>query len=261
MVNAKIMKERLKNNKILIGTHVSFKDSSITELLGKIGFDFLWIDMEHTALDKSAIQLHLIAAQAAEVPGIVRIPWNDPIIVKPILEMGVSGIVFPSVGTKREAEKAIQSCLYPPKGFRGFGPRRAVMYGMRNEKDYINNSDSEIFKIIQIETKEGVNNLNKIVQVDGIDAIVIGPNDLSGSLGVLGEVNSKIVRDTIDYIVNTCRQAGVTVGVSIGEYNYSVVQEWMDRGVGFLSVGVDSWYILNGARETMRQAWNQFKKR
>jgi 2-keto-3-deoxy-L-rhamnonate aldolase RhmA len=260
MVNRKLMKEKLKRNGILIGTHISFQDSSITELIGRVGFDFLWLDMEHTALDRSDIQLHLIAAQAAGVPGIVRIPWNDPILVKPILEMGASGIVFPSESTRKEAEKAVQSCLYPPKGFRGFGPRRAVMYGIRDEVDYIKNSGNEIFKIIQIETKEGVSHLDEIVQVDGIDAVVVGPYDLSGSLGILGEVTSRTVKLTMDHIVKTCQQAGVTAGVSIGGYNHRIVQDWLDRGIGFLSIGVDSWYVLRGAQETMHQSWEQFRK-
>ena len=260
MITGKLIKEKLKRNKILIGTHVSLKDSSISEILGSVGFDFLWIDKEHTALNNSDIQLHLIAAQAAGVPGIVRVPWNDPISVKPILEMGVSGIIFPSINTQKEAEKAIKSCLYPPAGFRGFGPRRAVMYGIRNTMDYIQNADSEIFKIIQIETKQGVDNIDKIVRVPGIDVIVIGPYDLSGSLGILGEVNSIMMKDLMDHIVKNCNQAGITAGISIGDYDHEMIQDCINRGIGFLSVRGDTTYILNSAQETLKQLRGSFKK-
>jgi len=132
----KNIKEKIKKKIPIIGTLVSINDSSITELLCDIGFDFIWIDMEHTPIVKKDVHFHIMAAKGTGAATFVRVAWNDPILVKPILEMGPSGIIFPFIRTASEARKAVSSCLYPPKGIRGFGPRRSIKYGITDIKIY-----------------------------------------------------------------------------------------------------------------------------
>ena len=130
-----ILKEKMQKCEPIAGVHVSLGDACISELLSNVGFDFLWIDTEHTAIDYQILQNHLIAARAGGTSTLVRIPWNDRIMAKRVLEMGPTGIIFPMINTAEEAEFAMKSCLYPPYGIRGFGPIRAVYYGQENNDE------------------------------------------------------------------------------------------------------------------------------
>ena len=123
------LKEKLQDCEEIAGMHVSLGDACVSELLAGVGFDFLWIDTEHTAIDYQALQNHLIAARAGGTSTLVRIPENNKVLVKRVLEMGPTGIIFPMINTAEEAETAMKSCLYPPYGIRGYGPIRAVSYG------------------------------------------------------------------------------------------------------------------------------------
>lgn len=194
------IKNKLREKKPVIGTHVALNDVMISEMLGMAGFDFVWIDTEHTALEREKVLHHIIAVDGTGVAPFVRVPSVDPILVKPILEMGPAGIVFPNVKTREEAELAVKSCLYPPEGIRGFGPIRASKYGLTDTLQYVGESASQVWKIMQIEHIEAVNNLEAILEVDGVDAIVVGSNDLSGSIGLLGQTDPPEVRKLMDMI-------------------------------------------------------------
>ncbi|MCL2163043.1 MAG: aldolase/citrate lyase family protein [Oscillospiraceae bacterium] len=246
-----ILRKNLSNNEMLIGTHVSLSDSSVTEIFGEIGFDYVWIDMEHTALSKELVKQHLLAARASGTAGFVRIPYNDPILAKPILDIGADGIVFPSVCSREEAQKAINSCYYPPRGIRGFGPNRCAGYGLVEQADYCKLDGDQVFKVIQIEHISAVENLESIVSVNGIDAIVIGPQDLSASMGIIGEMEHPLLRKKIGSIVRTCKEAKVFVGVSCGS-NESFINFMIDQGVNLISVDMDYSFILRGALEVKK---------
>jgi len=108
------IKEKIKEKELVIGTILESNDNCIAELMGKVGFDFVWIDGEHGPLDKKEILYHIMAAQGAGLAAFVRVAWNDPVLVKPILDMGADGIIFPFIRNAEDAEKAVNSCLYPP---------------------------------------------------------------------------------------------------------------------------------------------------
>lgn len=137
MNNNGLLKQQIENKGIAIGTYITFNDCITTELLGMVGYDFLWVDMEHTPIDKSQIVYHCIAAEATNKPIFVRVPCNDPAIVKPILDIGIDAMIIPDVRKKEMAEKAIASCLYPMDGLRGFGPVRATCYRQESITEYI----------------------------------------------------------------------------------------------------------------------------
>lgn len=250
--------KKIKKKKPVIGTVVEFTDSSITELIGKIGYDFVWIDGEHGPFDKKDLLLHIRAAQGAGSAAFVRIPWNDPVLVKPILEMGPSGIIFPFIRTAEEAKKAVSSCIYPPKGIRGFGPIRAIKYGMIDTQAYIEKESSKMWKIIQIEHVEAVNNLDEILKVEGIDAIIVGPMDLSGSIGLLGQTDHNEVKKMFDIITEKALNAGVPVGACIGD-DIKSIKAWANRGVNLIGVGVDFRFLLNSAQKAFNNTKNIFK--
>jgi len=244
MYKSELLMQQMKEKKLIVGTHVTVTEPSITELMGNLGFDFVWIEGEHSPLDKQAIQNHIIAAKAGNTASFVRIPWNDPVLAKPILEMGPDGIIFPFIRTKEEAELAVASCRYPPKGIRGFGPRRANRYGTIPINEYINNVEKSFLIILQIEHIDAVNNLEEILSVEGIDTIVVGPNDLSGSIGLLGQTRHPEVMKLFDKIAEKSIKAGVPFGVSMGMDKESL-REWVQRGVSWIGSGNESSYIVD----------------
>lgn len=253
-----VLNEKLAKKEMIYGTHVSLSDSCITEMMGDIGFDILWIDMEHSALDKQEVQNHLIAARGTGAAAFIRVPWNDPVLVKPILEMGPDGIIFPMIKTVEDAKKAVASTTYPLKGDRGFGPRRANNYGMMSNDEYLAQVETSFWRIMQIEHIEAVKNLDDILKVEGIDTIVVGPNDLSGSIGVLGQPRHPEVMKLLDEIGEKCQRAGVSFGVSMG-YVPETVADWKRRGCSWMVCDGDSGYIVNGGTIVLNGMKDIFK--
>jgi 2-keto-3-deoxy-L-rhamnonate aldolase RhmA len=246
MNNLEKLKKKIANNELAVGASVVLTDSSVSEQLGEIGFDFVWIDSEHTVLDKKDIQLHIIAARGTGAATFVRVVDNDPAIVKPILEMGPSGVIFPFIKTAEEARKAVEACLYPPHGNRGYGPIRALRYGVTSKLQYVQEASSQLWKILMIEHIDAVKNLDEILAVEGVDALIVGPNDLSGSIGLLGQVDHPEVKKLYDIIAEKANKAGVPFGVSNG-YDEVLFKEWVKRGVSFISLGSDYSFITKAA--------------
>jgi 2-keto-3-deoxy-L-rhamnonate aldolase RhmA len=250
MTGLERIKRKIEEKQPVIGTHTAFGDAMIGELLGLVGFDFVWIDMEHTAMSKEDVLHHIIAVQSTGAAAFVRVPAVDPVLVKPVLEMGPSGIVFPNVKTQAEAELAVRSCLYPPRGIRGFGPIRASLYGLTDTLQYIAEAPSHCWRIMQIEHAEAVDNLRAILGVEGVDAIVVGSNDLSGSIGLLGQTDHPDVTRLMDRIGEIASGSGKPFGVSMG-YNPQVIREWRRRGISWIGAGGDTGYLLSAAREAL----------
>lgn len=243
--------EKIKNNGFIAGTHVTLSDISISEQMGMLGFEFVWIEGEHSPLDKQNILGHIIACQAGGAAAFVRIPWNDPVLAKPILEMGPDGIIFPFIRTAEEARAAVAACRYPPAGTRGFGPRRASKYGTMPNSEYLAGVDQSFLKIMQIEHIDAVNNLDEILAVDGVDTIVVGPADLSGSIGLLGQMRHPDVMALMDIIAQKCRAAKMPFGISM-PYDKDNITDWIRRGVSWLAAGNDSSYIAQAGSQTLK---------
>lgn len=248
---AQEIRERMKRGETVIGAHTFYTDPSITEALGCHGFEFVWIDGEHSAFDRASTLSHIIAAAAAGTASIVRVPWNDPVLVKPILEMGPDGIIFPMVSTAEEAKQAVASCMYPPSGVRGFGPRRANQYGAMSNEEYLDHPERTFLRIVQIEHKTAVENLREILAVDGIDFPLVGANDLSASIGHLGDTRHPEVRSLCEEIVRICKEENRPFGVSLGAGDHEAIRYWIERGVSFIGCGDDISYISMGSRATM----------
>jgi 2-keto-3-deoxy-L-rhamnonate aldolase RhmA len=239
MYGLKPLQEKLKKNELRIGTHVAFESPFFTEALGGIGFDFVWIDGEHGAIDSLDIEHHVMACRAAGAASFVRVPWAEIYLVKKVIDMGADAIVFPMICSKEDAEKAVSFCRYPPAGIRGFGIRRACNYQLDDKTDYIKNSDSRVWKIMQIEHINGFKNLEEIAGLEGVDSICFGPNDFACSLGYVGTPYGQ--EETLDYFrtgVEKVKRSGKPVGVSIG-YDNSAVKFWMGLGVDWIGIGQD----------------------
>lgn len=229
--------QRLQSGPVARGTWITFSDPAITEICAQAGFDFLVFDLEHAPLGIETLTLHLLALKGEATFPIVRVLWNEPFFVKQVLDTGAPGVMIPWVLTKEDAEKAVASCLYPGEGIRGFGPRRASQYG-RKTRDYINRANQEVFCVLQIEHIKAVENLEAILSVPHIDAIFIGPWDLSGSLGILGQMDHPLLEEAITTIVTLARKHNLPVGIAAGTDLREVerLQAW---GIRFATLGTD----------------------
>ena len=254
------IREKFSKGELVLGVCVSLSDPVISEIFCKCGFDFIWIDYEHGALDRKLIDMHIMAACGAGAAPFVRLPNNDPALAKPILDMGPAAIIFPFIKTVEDAKLAVSSCKYPPEGIRGFGPRRANDYYTINTTEYLKTSQSEPWVILQIEHKEAVANMERIVQVEGVDSIVVGPCDLSGSLGRLGETDHPENITLIDKICTVCNDANMPLGASIGIADQDVYKTWIDRGICWIDCGNDISYLVRGGKKTIQDVNSMYKE-
>lgn len=253
MLHQNILKEKLRAGNICYGTHVSLGSSNISEMFGHIGFDYLWIDTEHTTISLEQVQLHAVACRSTMTSVLVRVPWNDPVRIKQILEIGVDGIVIPMVNTYEEAERAVSACLYPPKGNRGFGPQRAIDYGLVPVNSYLQHAQNEVLKIIQVEHIIAVKNLNEILTIPEIDVVMLGPCDLAASMGMIGDWCNKAVQDVISEVCSAVIASGKKLGVSYGPCSDLELQKWHSLGVNMMSISGDAAFLIEGARSIYKR--------
>lgn len=240
------IKELFRNKKIVTGAHVRTQDPCMSELIATIGYDIVWVENEHSFLDKCNTNLHVLAAQAGGAAAVVRVAWNDPVLVKPVLEMGVDGVIFPLISSAEDARKAVASCLYPPQGVRGFGPIRANRYGLISTEEYLKSANDDLFKILQIEHVDGVRDIDRILEVSGVDAIVVGQNDLSGSMGKLGMIEDPEVQEMMRTVFEACKRHGIPGGISCGP-SARDLDMWFELGINFVFMPNEFEWVRIGA--------------
>lgn len=253
MYNLSNITNKLAAGGLAVGSHVAFDSPFLTEMIAGAGFDFIWIDAEHGALDKKDIQTHLLACRAAGAAGFVRVPANESNWIKGVLDMGADGIIIPMVNTVEDARAAASATHYPPEGIRGMGLRRACNYGIWSRDNYVENLERHVWTVAQIEHVMAVSQLEEIAAVPGINAFVIGPNDFAMSLRTPGQnvqVWDSEAQRYFDRIAEVLRKSGKPFGVS-GVCSERFIEQWLDRGAAFLSVNFDFHYVVNGAQATL----------
>lgn len=249
MVNR--VKEKVARGEVTYGTWITIGYPEITEALSHLPFDWFVIDMEHTPLDVKDVEFLMMPLRFTNIVPIVRVPWNDFVIIKRVLDCGAQGILVPQVSTKEEAIQAVKACKYPPQGIRGVGPRRCIMYGFQSAKEYFKKANEEILVIVQIETEEGLKNLKEILAVDGIDGVFVGPNDLSASLGIFQEFNHPKYVDAINEIAKVTRDAGKIAGIMTQDPQDAL--DKIKRGYNFIALRHDMAYLIRGFTEAFKQ--------
>lgn len=238
--------QRLRAGELLVGTMVTLHTPEIPEILAGTGFDWLFIDAEHGAYNP---QQALSMLQAAgDCPCVIRVPCDDEIWIKKALDIGAAGIIVPQVHTAEQAARIIGRCKYSPEGNRGVGIGRAHRYGMGFE-DYIARANRDTAVILQAESREAIENIDAIAGVTGVDAILIGPYDLSASLGKTGQINDPEVVDAISTIAASCRTAGIRLGIF--GVRAEAVTPYIAQGFTLITAGVDTLFIINSARTTL----------
>lgn len=244
-----MLKEKIQNKEKTIGMHINLNDVAVGRLAGLSGYDFVWIDMEHSYLSYEGLLNLIIGVKQGGGQVIVRAPQDDLTATKKILEMGVDGIIFPMIKTAEEANRLISYTLYPPHGIRGFGPMNAVDYGFKDVAGYVANHHKTMCRFIQIEHIDAVRNLDEIIKNDFIDGYIVGANDLSGSIGKLGDVFGAEVTALIKEIVARLKAAGKYVGISTGDFSEPTLKHWHDMGFDMISAGADFDFLREGLRQ------------
>jgi 2-keto-3-deoxy-L-rhamnonate aldolase RhmA len=236
----------------LAGTLLSISAPQVAEILSDSGFDWVLIDMEHSAISLESVQ-NALQIMGDKILKIVRVPGNDEIWIKRVLDTGCDGILVPMVNSAAEARNVIQFSKYPLEGRRSVGLSRAHSFGPGFSK-YVENANKDLVIMIQIEHKEGVRNIDEILKVKGIDSIFIGPYDLSASMGLTGQLNHPEVQAAIRLIKEKCREAGIPYGI-FGMTPEGLVPEVKD-GCTFLLCGVDAAILVNAYKDLLNRLKN-----
>ena len=244
------LKEKIQQGKKTTGTLLNLNDVSSGLILGRCGYDFIWVDMEHSCLSLENLLAQITAIKSGGTSVIVRVPQNDLTYTKKVLEMGVDGIIFPMLKSVEEVNEMIACTLYPPYGTRGFGPQNAIGYGFDDARTYVQNTREHLCRFIQIEHQECVKNLEEILKNPYIDGYIFGPNDLSGSIGELGNVFGSNTLSLLQKSMQILKQANQYVGLATGDLSEETLIKWHNLGVDMLAVGADYDFLRRLAVQT-----------
>ena len=242
---ANTTKQKLRDGKPVFGCTVQFDDPFITEVIGAAGFDFILIDGQHAPLDGEKIFKMTRGFAPTESQVIVRVVWNETWLINQALDMGADGVIIPLPNTADEVRRAVKAAKYPPKGVRSNGPRKTDHLGGFGEYQARANEETIVWP--QIESQEAIDNIDEILQVEGIDGIMVGPSDLAYSLGLqppdlLGHPKAE---EAIQFILDKCDEHGVPWGMFTQPFE--VAEKWLRRGGKIVTVGSDYGFITSGA--------------
>jgi len=237
-------KRALRAGKPQIGLWSSLSSNYTVEVIAGAGFDWILLDSEHSPNDLENLLTQLQAAAPYPTHSVVRVPWNDMVTIKRVLDIGAQSLLVPYVSTRAEAESAVSYTRYPPGGVRGVaGTTRATRFG--RVKDYATRAQEEICLLVQVETQAALDNIEAISGVEGVDGVFIGPADLHASLGHTGEIANPKVKPLIDDAIRRIRKAGKAPGILTP--NEADARHWLDCGALFVAVGADVGLLARGA--------------
>ena len=237
-------KHALKDGKAQIGLWSSLSSNYSVEVIAGAGFDWILLDLEHSPNDLESLLAQLQAAAPYPTHPVVRVPWNDMVAMKRILDVGAQALLVPYVSTAEEARAAVAHTRYPPKGVRGVaGTTRATRFG--RIKDYAKRAHEEICVLVQVETQAALDNIESICAVDGVDGVFVGPADLHASMGYTGEIAKPKVKPLIDDAIRRIRKAGKAPGILTPSEEDA--RRWLDCGALFVAVGADVGILARGA--------------
>jgi 4-hydroxy-2-oxoheptanedioate aldolase len=243
-------KRALKERRQLVGLWSSLSSAAATEILSDSGFDWILIDTEHAPNETPMVADQLRAASAGRASPVVRPAWNDAVILKRLLDVGVQTLLVPFVQSAVEAERAVAATRYPPRGIRGVASvHRANRYG--RVPGYFDRADDEICVLVQLETRPAVEALEEIAAVDGVDGIFIGPSDLAASLGHLGNNAHPEVRQTIEAACRRAQAIGKPIGILAPIE--SDARAYLDMGFAYVAVGSDIVVLRKGCDALVKQ--------
>lgn len=225
------------SDRAVIGMWACTGNALVTEIAAGSGLDWLLIDMEHSANSLESVQSQLQVAAAYPITPVVRVPFNDQVMLKQVLDIGAQNVIVPMVSSAAEAEAAVRAVRYPPAGVRGVGSALARSARWNRVDDYLKDASAHTSLIVQIENTEGVDAAAEIAAVDGVDAIFVGPSDLAASMGHLGEQTHPDVLAAVAQVFAAVQAAGKPVGVNA--FDPVAAESYIAHGADFVAVGAD----------------------
>ncbi|MFD4819446.1 HpcH/HpaI aldolase family protein [Peribacillus butanolivorans] len=257
------IKNKISDGKVINGYTVITADPNISELVGMAGADFVWIDGEHAPLGLNEMKLMLMGARSGGAAGFLRTNTRNADLIKPMLDLGPEAIVFPLIATAKDAEEAVKACLYPPDGIRGLSTMRAAGYSDANLKEYYDNATDSFWRILIIELEEGVKNIEEIVKVEGVDAIVLGPGDLSVDMGLAGQLTHPKLVDALSKVCEACVKYNMPImAYPMPSGSVENMKMWISKGVRMFNHEYDILSLnkmVKRYNNTAEQAFMEFK--
>ena len=253
------LKEIFKSGKYAVNGWLQIPNSFTAELMANQNWDSLTLDMQHGVIDYPNAVGMLQAISTTKVVPMARVNWNEPGQIMKILDAGCYGIICPMVSNKEEAERFVQACMYPPRGYRSFGPVRGLIYG---GADYADHANDEILKLAMIETKESLDKLEEIMSTDGLDGIYIGPADLSLAIGEkpgFDRAEDTKVYSEILRILEHAKKNNIFAGIHNGTPEYA--QKMIDKGFNFVTIGADQRAMSAGAKAIVEKMKGSISKK
>jgi 4-hydroxy-2-oxoheptanedioate aldolase len=216
------------------------------EMLAHQGWDSLTVDLQHGQSDFASMCAMFAAISTTETVPLMRVAWNMPGDVMRALDAGAYGVICPNIDSVEECERFVGACRYPPQGYRSFGPKRGLLYG---GKDYVHHANDVLLAIVQIETQKGLERVNEIAQVKGLDMLYVGPSDLGLALGREARQNQTdpVVMAAVDEILAAAKQSGLKAGMHCTSAEYA--KEMIAKGFDFVTVTSDENLLARGAFE------------
>jgi len=250
------LKEKLRIGEFTIGSWITLAHPAIAEIMAKAGFDWLVVDLEHSVITiREAEELIRVIDLCGVVP-LVRLSSNDSVQIKRVMDAGAHGVIVPMVNSVEEARNAVKSVRYPPNGQRGVGLARAQGYGNSFEK-YKEWLNKESIVIVQVEHIKAVDNLEAIMSVEGVDGFIVGPYDLSGSLGIPGQFDNELMIDAMNKIVTFMKSSSKIPGYHVVEPDVDQLQQCVQEGYRFLAYSVDIRMLDTCCRSAMNKIKEQ----
>lgn len=252
------LKTKLQNNQLTIGSWVTIGHQSIVEIMSTAGFDWLTLDLEHSVIELGQAQNLIAHIKNNGSAALVRVSKNEEVIIKRIMDAGADGVIVPMINNAEDAKQAVNFVKYPPVGKRGVGLARAQKYGTGFD-DYKKWLSEESVVIAQIEHIEAVNNIESILNVAGIDGIMIGPYDLSGSMGFPGEYDREDVKAAIQKVEEVCRSKKKPLGFHVIQPDNQLVKDKVNKGYSFLAFSLDFYFLGEKVRSEVNQLRSSIK--
>jgi len=247
------LRQALLNRDVSLGAWMQIGHPACAEIFARAGFDWVCVDLEHGAIDLESMTNIFRTLDGFDCVPVARLPLNDPVWIHRSLDAGARALIIPMVKTAAEAESAVCEAKYPPRGVRGFGYSRANMHGMDFES-YIASANDEIAMIMQIEHKDAIANLDAILDVDGVDGLFIGPLDLSGSMGITGQLKHPDMVAALDRYRQTCQDHKKSAGMHIVRPNAENIAEGLAQGYTLIALGLDNVFLDDSATACLKAA-------
>jgi 2-keto-3-deoxy-L-rhamnonate aldolase RhmA len=232
------LKHKLLNNEFTIGSWITIGSPDVAEIMSNAGFDWLVVDLEHSVISIDVAGDLIRTIDLCGISPLVRLTSNDSNQIKRVMDAGAHGIIVPMVNTVEDAKRAVASTRYAPKGNRGVGLARAQGYG-ENFKEYLEWQSTSPIVIVQIEHINAINNLEEILKTEGVDGFIIGPYDLSCSMGVPGVFEDQEFSNTVSHIINVGKKLSIPTGIHIVEPDLEILAESKNKGYNFIAYSVD----------------------